>query len=117
MLRFYFFAAKQGTSVHEYDRGPLFGEGSLVRVHYMKCAYGRYCKLNPIFNGVYILVEVSIYIFFCKYWWAKAIVVQLSYFVPFKVYVRYINFVVDGINIPEIVKLKLRQAFCLVTRL
>ena len=24
MLRFYFFAAKQGTSVHEYDRGPSY---------------------------------------------------------------------------------------------
>ena len=23
MLRFYFFAAKQGTSVHKYDRGPF----------------------------------------------------------------------------------------------
>ena len=40
----------------------LFGEGSLMRVHYPKCAYGPYCLLNPIQNGVYILEEVSFYI-------------------------------------------------------
>ena len=33
-----------------------------MRVQYPKCAYGPYCKLNPIKNGVYILVEVSFYI-------------------------------------------------------
>ena len=33
-----------------------------MRVQYPKCAYGPYCKLNPIPNGVYILVEVSFYI-------------------------------------------------------
>ena len=33
-----------------------------MRVQYPKCAYGPYCKLNPIQNGVYILVEVSIHI-------------------------------------------------------
>ena len=33
-------------------------------VLYPKCAYGPYCYLNPIKNGVYtyILVEVSFYI-------------------------------------------------------
>ena len=30
-----------------------------MRVQYPKCAYGPYCELNPIQNGVYILVEVS----------------------------------------------------------
>ena len=29
-----------------------------MRVQYAKCAYGPYCKLNPIKNGVYILVEI-----------------------------------------------------------
>ena len=33
-----------------------------MRVQYPKCAYGPYCLLNPIKNGVYILVEVSFYI-------------------------------------------------------
>ena len=33
-----------------------------MRVQYPKCAYGPYCKLNPIKNGVYISVEVSFYI-------------------------------------------------------
>ena len=32
-----------------------------MRVQYPKCAYGPYCKLNLIQNGVYILVEVSFY--------------------------------------------------------
>ena len=40
----------------------LFGLGSLTRVQYPKCAYGPYCLLNPIQNGVYILVQVSFYI-------------------------------------------------------
>ena len=30
-----------------------------MRVHYLKCAYGQYFKLNPIQNGIYISVEVS----------------------------------------------------------
>ena len=33
-----------------------------MRVQYSKCAYGQYRKFNPIKNGVYILVEVSIWI-------------------------------------------------------
>ena len=33
-----------------------------MRVQYSKCAYGLYCKLNPIKHSVYILVEVSLYI-------------------------------------------------------
>ena len=33
-----------------------------MRVQYLQCAYGPYCKLNPIKNDVYILVEVSFYI-------------------------------------------------------
>ena len=33
-----------------------------MRVQYPKYAYGPYCLLNPIYNGVYILVEVSFYI-------------------------------------------------------
>ena len=33
-----------------------------MRVQYPKCAYGPYCLLNLIKNGVYILVEVSFYI-------------------------------------------------------
>ena len=46
-----------------YLRTTLFGEGSLMRVHYQKCAYVPYCfKWNPIQNGVYILEEVSFYI-------------------------------------------------------
>ena len=36
-----------------------FGLGSLTKVQYPKCAYGPYCELNPIQNGVYIYVEVS----------------------------------------------------------
>ena len=39
--------------------------GSLMRVQYPKCAYGPYCKLNPIKNGVYILVE-SLFIIVIK---------------------------------------------------
>ena len=35
---------------------------TLTRVQYPKCAYGPYLKFNPIKNGVYILVEVSIWI-------------------------------------------------------
>ena len=35
-----------------------------MRVRYPKCAYGPYCLLNPIQNGVqvYILVEVFLFI-------------------------------------------------------
>ena len=33
---------------------------SLTRVQYLKCAYDPYRSFNPIKNGVYILVEVSI---------------------------------------------------------
>ena len=33
-----------------------------MRVQYPKCAYGPYRSFNPIKNGVYILVEVSIWI-------------------------------------------------------
>ena len=40
----------------------LFGERSLMKVHYPICAYGPYCSLNLITNGVYNLVEVSFYI-------------------------------------------------------
>ena len=37
---------------------------SLIRIQYPKWAYDPYCKFNPILkNGVYILVEVSFYIF------------------------------------------------------
>ena len=32
----------------------------MTRVQYPKCAYGPYRLFNPIKNGVYILVEVSI---------------------------------------------------------
>ena len=35
-----------------------------MRVQYPKCAYGIYCKLNPIKIGVSILREVSFYISF-----------------------------------------------------
>ena len=34
-----------------------------MRVHYPKWVYGPYCLLNPIKNRVFILAEVSIYIF------------------------------------------------------
>ena len=33
---------------------------SIYRSLYPKCAYGPYRKFNPIKNGVYILVEISI---------------------------------------------------------
>ena len=33
-----------------------------MRVQYPKSAYGPYCWLNPIQNGLNILVEVSFYI-------------------------------------------------------
>ena len=41
--------------------------GSLTRFQYPKCEYGPYCKIHPIKNGVYIWVEVSIYITSHKY--------------------------------------------------
>ena len=33
-----------------------------MKVQYPKCAYGPYCSLNPIGNGLYILEAVSSYI-------------------------------------------------------
>ena len=40
----------------------LFGKESLMRVQYPKYAYGLYCLLNPIENGVYVLIGDSYYI-------------------------------------------------------
>ena len=37
----------------------MFGSGSLIRVHYPKCAYGPYREFNPNKNGANILAEVS----------------------------------------------------------
>ena len=39
-----------------------FGYRSVTRVQYPKSAYGPYCTLNPIYNGVYNLVEIFIHI-------------------------------------------------------
>ena len=44
-------------------RITLFGEGSLMRIHYPKCTYGSYCKLNPIQNGVYIHLRRSLFLY------------------------------------------------------
>ena len=41
----------------------LFGEGSLMRVQYPKCAHGPYFQFNMIENDVYILVEDSFLVF------------------------------------------------------
>ena len=35
-----------------------------MSMQYQKCAYGPYRELNPIKNGVCILVEVSFYIIY-----------------------------------------------------
>ena len=40
----------------------FFCLGSLIMLQYPKCAYGPYCKSNPIKNDLYILIEVSFYI-------------------------------------------------------
>ena len=64
MLRFHFFTAKQGTWVHKDDRGPyivwlrITDEGSVPEMRIWSISL----KFNPIKNGVYILVEVSIWI-------------------------------------------------------
>ena len=48
-----------GFSLYLDTFGALFGQRSLMRVQYQKCAYGPYWWLFRFKNGVYISVEVS----------------------------------------------------------
>ena len=61
--------ASFGTFGHHFStfKTTLFDLGSLMRVQYPKCAYGPYCYLNPIKNGLSRSLLFKIHLFFISY--------------------------------------------------
>ena len=56
----------------------------MTRVLYPKCAYGPYYKFNLIENGVYILLEVSLWIWICLMKSNVSLVIQGSLWVQYE---------------------------------